>query len=33
MIEISFEKNLIFKIKINYLTNKKLKDKILEFKD
>ena len=28
-----FEKDLIFKIKINYLTNKKLKDMILEFKD
>ena len=27
------EKDLIFKIKINYLTNKKLKDMILEFKD
>ena len=27
------EKDLIFEIKINYLTNKKLKDKILEFKD
>ena len=27
------EKDSIFKIKINYLTNKKLKDKILEFKD
>ena len=26
-------KDLIFKIKINYLTNKKLKDMILEFKD
>ena len=28
-----FEKDLIFKIKINYFTNKKLQDKILEFKD
>ena len=32
MIEISFEKDLIFKIKINDLTHKKSQDMILELK-
>ena len=33
MIKIYFEKDLILKIKVDDLTNKKLKDMILEFKD